>query len=165
MRTWVITAPSGPLYDRGQGSRPNTALPPKILSPCLHPCHICTLVPCFPNATKATQFSGSRHFQICLPAPSSSCLFLPTTTRLALIVRSCVPSISVCGVSAIASITAFRSMLRYFHFDCCRSEYQYCYIHLALLLFVVSPNILGALDRIGILLCSFMQKYALETAL
>ena len=48
--------------------------------------HVCTHVPYFPNATKATQFSGSRHFQVCLPAPWSSCLFLPTTLYLALVV-------------------------------------------------------------------------------
>ena len=38
-------------------------------------CHICIHVPCFPNATKATQISGPSHFQICLPAPSSNCFF------------------------------------------------------------------------------------------
>ena len=66
-----------PLYDRSQGSRSNTALPPKM------PIHVCTHLPSFQNANKATQFSGSRHFQVCLPAPSSSCFFLPTTDRLA----------------------------------------------------------------------------------
>ena len=32
-------------------------------------------MPSFQNATEATQFSGTWHFQICLPAPLSSCLF------------------------------------------------------------------------------------------
>ena len=50
-------------------------------------CHICTHL----NATEATQFSGSGYFQVCLPAPLSSCLFLPMTFRLALIVRLYLP--------------------------------------------------------------------------
>ena len=57
--------------------------------------HVCTYVPCFQNTAEATQFSGSRHFQNCLHAPSSSCLFLPTTTRLALVMRSFLPILTV----------------------------------------------------------------------
>ena len=33
------------------------------------------------DAAEATQFSGSWHFHFCLPAPSSSCLGLPTIHR------------------------------------------------------------------------------------
>ena len=97
--------------------QPNAAPPRKCQV------HVCTQVSCFQNAAratqdaalhkmnqsytrcivtqypaKATQFSGSRHFRICLPGPLSSCVFLPTTARLALVVRSYVLSDSVCGV-------------------------------------------------------------------
>ena len=48
-------------------------------------------MPYFQNAAEATQFSGSRPFQVCLPTPSSSCLFLPTAFRLALVVRLYLP--------------------------------------------------------------------------
>ena len=58
-------------------------------------CHICTHAPCFLNATEVTQFSGSRHFQVFLPAPLSSYLFLPTTFRLALVVRLYLPLLTV----------------------------------------------------------------------
>ena len=60
--------------------------------------HVCAHVPCFLNIAEATQFSRLWHFQVFLPAPSSSCLFLPTTASLALVERSYVPSFSVCGV-------------------------------------------------------------------
>ena len=58
-------------------------------------CHNCTHVRCFPNAAGATQFSGSGHFQVCLPAPLSSCSFLPTTAHLALAVRSYIPLLTI----------------------------------------------------------------------
>ena len=68
--------------------------------------HICTHVPSFQNAAGATQFSGSRHFQFCLPAPSSSCLFLPTTARLALVVRLYLPflTLSICSALSLCFI-------------------------------------------------------------
>ena len=37
MRTCVITAPSDPIYDRGQGVKLTHAGTPKMPSPCLHP--------------------------------------------------------------------------------------------------------------------------------
>ena len=52
-------------------------------------------MPCFLNATKATQFRGSCHFQVFLPVPLNSCLFLPTTFRLALVVKLYSPLLTV----------------------------------------------------------------------
>ena len=65
--------------------------------------HVCTHVLYFLNATNATQFSGSRHFQVCLPEPSSSCLFLSMAACLALDVRLYLPllTISVCSVLSL----------------------------------------------------------------
>ena len=86
MRTWVITAIAIHLWLRSRD-----LLNLQVYSGnAAHMCHICTHVPCFLNASEATQFSGSWHFQICLPAPapSSSSLFPPMTFRLAFVVRS-----------------------------------------------------------------------------
>ena len=70
-RTWEITAIAIPFTTEVKGS----SLSCSVLRKCQ--VHVCTHVPCFLNATEATQFSGSWHFQLCLPATSSSCLFLP----------------------------------------------------------------------------------------
>ena len=54
------------------------------------------------NATKATQSSGSRHFQVCLPVPTSSCLFLPTTACLAVIMRLYLPLLTIPSCSMLS---------------------------------------------------------------
>ena len=92
MRTWVITAIAiKPEAEANRTTGEFADVPRKCQSMFAPKCHSCTHVPCFQNATGVTQFSGWWHFQICLPAPSSSCLFLPTTARLALVVRLCLP--------------------------------------------------------------------------
>ena len=70
--------------------------PLKMPSPCLHPSAV--LSKCsqsFTCSAKVAQFIGSRHFQICLLMPSSSCVYLPATTCLALVVRSYILSNSI----------------------------------------------------------------------
>ena len=58
---------------------------PKMPGPYLHTCAM--LSKCNHSTTTATQFSGRWHVQVCLPAPLSSCLFLPTNFCLVLVVR------------------------------------------------------------------------------
>ena len=80
------------------------------------PIHVCTHVPCFLNATEATQFGRSWHFQVCLSAPSFSCLFLPTIFCLALVVRfsypyfQCFQFASLVVISKFAPSWSFRKM-------------------------------------------------------
>ena len=95
MRTWEISwsSPAIPYMTEVKGSAGYNSLPENAKSIFAPMCHNCTHVLCFQNAAEATQFSGSRHFQIFLPAPSSGCLFLPTTFRLALVVRLYLPSL------------------------------------------------------------------------
>ena len=118
MRTWGVTDDSwwSRIWPRSR-VQPVQSSPENSKSVFAPKFHNCTMYQCFQNAsrasqyaaihkmsvnyticsatqdaTKATQFSGSRHFQICIPAPSSSCLFLPTTAHLALVMRSYIPS-------------------------------------------------------------------------
>ena len=76
MLTWVITAHET-IKPEAEAKRVTvrTALPRKFQV------HVGTLVSCFLNATEASELSGSRHFHFFLPAPSSSCLFLPVKTK------------------------------------------------------------------------------------
>ena len=94
----VITMPTWVIYTKRFYVRPR---PKDLLIYAMYPKNaksICTHVPSFQNTAEAMQFSRSRHFKICQPVPSSSCLFLPTTFCLALVMRSYVPSFSLFGV-------------------------------------------------------------------
>ena len=103
MRTWVITAMAKP-----EGDCWICRCTPKLPSPYLHPCAVLSKYSQNFTICSATQDehelhnvqpklhnSADRGIQICLPAPSSSCVFLPTTACLALVVRSYIPSNSV----------------------------------------------------------------------
>ena len=88
MWTWVITAIAILFTTKVKSSSLACSVPKNAKSIFAPMCHICTPVPCFQNAAEAAQFSGSCHFQVCLPAPlSSCCLFLPATFHMALVVR------------------------------------------------------------------------------
>ena len=86
MRTWVITAIAIHLWPRSRDLR-------KMPSPCLHACAKFSKCNWSYIIQRIMAFPGFRswHFQVCLPVPSSRCLFLPTTFHLALVARSFLP--------------------------------------------------------------------------